>query len=235
MTVSEARELLGLRPGAGDEALARAYRTAVKAAHPDRDGGDVERLREVIEAHKLLSSIAAPPPLNFTLMRHPAEARPHALRRLNLQIGVIEALFGGEHAIQAEPGRQLNVRLPAGLRSGDTLRLTGADGGADLLVKIAVAGEPGLAVKGSDVCVDVEISADALHDGSCLEVDTPRGRQVFLAPRATEEGGMVMVRFKGQGLPPRGRHPAGDMIVNLILRESRSRALLRRFSHRWAA
>ncbi len=234
MSLGEARELLGVRPGADVAALAHAYRAAVKAAHPDRDGGDVERLRQVIEAHKLLSSVV-PPPLVFTLVRRPAEARPNALRRLSVQISVTEALFGGEHPIQTGPGRRLNVHLPAGLRSGDTLKLTGADGGADLMLKIAVSAEPGLTVRGSDVCLEVEISAATLHAGACLEVDTPRGRQVVLMPRAAEEGGMVMVRFKGQGLPPRGNHPAGDLVVGLILHESRGRALLRRFTTRRAA
>jgi curved DNA-binding protein len=232
MTVSEARELLGLRPGADGQTIARAYRSAVKAAHPDRDGGDVERLRQVIEAHRLLTP-TSPERLTFTLMRRPAETA--APRRLGLQISVEEALFGGERAVETQPDRQLNVRLPAGLKAGDVLRLAGADDGVDVLLQISIAAEPGVAVRGADLWIEVEIDADALQAGGCLEIDTPRGRQVFLAPKAAEDSGVVMVRFKGQGLPARGSHPVGDMVINLAIRESRSRALLRRFSSRWAA
>jgi len=234
MTFGEARELLGLRPGADGPTIAQAYRAAVKAAHPDRDGGDVERLRQVIEAHRLLTSVI-PDKLTFTVMRRPAEPRAAAPRRLGLQISIEEALFGSERALETGPGRQLNVRLPAGLKSGDALRLAGADDGSDLLLQVSVAPEPGLAVRGADLWVEVEIDGEALQDGGCLEVDTPRGRQVFLAPRANEDSGVVMVRFKGQGLPARGSHPVGDMVISLTVRESRGRALLRRFSSRWAA
>lgn len=231
MSVRQARELLGLHPGADEPTVAQAYRAAVKAAHPDRVGGDVERLRRVIEAHELLVAMNASR-LTFTLAHRPAD-RPPQPRRLGLQIAIAEALQGGERTLDLGDGRSLKVRLPPGLRSGDALRLAGADRGADLLLQVAITGEPGLSVRGGDVWVDAELDADDLHDGACLEVDTPRGRRVFLAPRSAEDGGVVMVRFKGQGLPARGSSPAGDLVVNLIARESRG--LLRRFTGRRAA
>jgi curved DNA-binding protein len=234
MTVAEARQLLGLRPGADEEAVASAYRAAVKAAHPDREGGDVERLRRVIEAHKLLA-VAPPDGLTFTLMRQPAEPRPHP-RCIGLQISVDEALFGGRRPIRLGPGRSIVVRLPPGLRSGDVLRLAGADQGVDLLLQIAIAAEPGMVVRGADVCMDVEIDWRVAQAGACVEVETPRGRQVFLTPRASHDSGVVMVRFKGKGLPARGAHPAGDMVISLTVREPhRGPTFLRRFGHRRAA
>jgi curved DNA-binding protein len=231
MTVAQARELLGVHPGADEVAVAQAYRAAVKAAHPDRDGGDAERLRRVIEANQILSSATSR--LTFTLVRRPAEPRQSAQRRLSLQISVEEALFGGERTIQVEGGPRLNVRLPAGLRSGEALRLAGADGGVDVLLQINLATEAGLSVRGSDVLLDAEIDPEALQDGACIELDTPRGRRVFLAPPSAEDGGVVMVRFKGQGLPARGRHAAGDMVIRIASRPSRG--LLRRFTGRRAA
>ena len=54
LRVGEALDLLGLPPAADGEALRRAFNAAVKAAHPDRPGGDHERLRLVIEAYRLL-------------------------------------------------------------------------------------------------------------------------------------------------------------------------------------
>jgi curved DNA-binding protein len=52
----EALDLLGLPPAADGETLRRAFNAAVKAAHPDRPGGDHERLRLVIEAYRLLQT-----------------------------------------------------------------------------------------------------------------------------------------------------------------------------------
>jgi hypothetical protein len=65
--VGEALDLLGLPAAADGETLRRAFNAAVKAAHPDRPGGDHERLRLVIEAYRLLqlrppAANAAPAP-----------------------------------------------------------------------------------------------------------------------------------------------------------------------------
>jgi curved DNA-binding protein len=232
MSAGQARELLGLEPGAGGEAVDQAYRMAVKSSHPDRDGGDAERLRQVIEAHRLLKSMLAAP-VAFSLVRKPAEPKPAAPRRL--EISVLEALYGGACEVELDEGRRLNVQLPPGLRTGDVLRLARADDGDDLLLRIAVGNEAGLTVRGGDLWVETEIDAEAIQDGGCLEVVTPRGRRMFPAPSVTEDSGMVMVRFKGDGLPARGPHGAGDLVIALTVREARSRALLRRFSARWAA
>ncbi len=78
MTAGRARALLGLAPGAEGEAVAAAFRAAVKAAHPDRPGGDAERLRQVIEAHRLLQSLAEAK-LQFAPARRPPR-RPEAGR-----------------------------------------------------------------------------------------------------------------------------------------------------------
>ena len=61
LSAAKARQLLNLAADADAAGLAQAYRSAVKAAHPDRPGGDAERLRQVIEAHRLLKTLADSP------------------------------------------------------------------------------------------------------------------------------------------------------------------------------
>lgn len=246
MTAGRARALLGVGAAADADALTRAYRTAVKAAHPDRAGGDVERLREVIEAHRLLRALAdarlafaparqAPRPASST---PPAPAEPAPVRTLRLQISVAEALFGGERRVDVGGGRWTDVQLPAGLRAGEGLRLAGADpGGGDVLLLVGLAPDAGLSVRGDDVWLELSLPAWQLCEGARLEIDTPRGRRAFVAPPGVETG--APVRLKGEGLPARGRRAAGDLIVRLnrdgVADESASRRLLRRFSARWAA
>lgn len=240
MSIGQARQVLGLAPGAEAADLARAYRVAVKAAHPDREGGDADRLRQVIEAHQLLKTLAEAR-LAFAPAVRPAPVRPArpAPRVLRLSISVAEALFGGERRIEVEPGRQLDVRLPEGLRPGESLRLAGAgkDGG-DVLVRILGAVEPGLTLRGQDVWFDVAAPADKVVEGAPLEVETPRGRRALTAPPGVQSG--TLIRLRGEGLPARGRHPAGDLILRLTLTgvdesERVSQRKLRRFSARWAA
>lgn len=51
----EAYRVLGLSPGADDDAVKAAYRRKVKAVHPDADGGDPEAFRKVTAAYETLS------------------------------------------------------------------------------------------------------------------------------------------------------------------------------------
>ena len=234
MTAGQARELLGLAPGADADALGRAYRTAVKAAHPDLGCDDPERLRQVIEAHRLLKS------LGQTRIVFTPTAPEHSL---SVKITLREAMAGGRRRLKLKGGRALDVRLPKGLRPGDVLKLTKvSQAGGDVLVHIAVQTATGVTIRGHDLWLEVLATADQIRPGARFEVDTPRGRRSLVAPEGAAEGRPI--RLKGQGLPARGPHPAGDLILKLHLdpaapetagREPASKKLLRRFSARWAA
>ena len=231
MTVGQARELLGLAPDADAAALGCAYRAAVKAVHPDLGGGDPERLRQVIEAHRLLKSLGA-----ARVMFAPVPRKaPSGPRTLSARISLGEAMAGGRRRLTLPDGQALQVRLPKGLRGGDMLRLR-PRAGAEVLVRISLMAEPGVTVRGGDLWLEVS-AVGQVRPGARLEVDTPRGRRALTAPEGMAEG--KPIRLKGQGLPARGRHAAGDLILRLktdpAAEEPVSKTLLRRFSARWAA
>lgn len=234
MTAGQARKLLGLPPGAGADQVSRAFRAAVKEAHPDR-GGDPDRLRRIIEAHRVLKALAEAK-LAFAPAPASASETPRA-RTMPLRITVAEAMLGGRRRVDLG-GRELDVTLPEGLRAGDAVRLAKAEAdGRDVLLRIAIASEGGFSVHGHDVWLEAAVGEDRLGEGARVEVDTPRGRRAVTAPEILVDG--AKVRLKGEGLPPRGRHPAGDLILKLRLEASEeepaSRRLLRRFAARWAA
>lgn len=52
---TEALETLGLGPDADEGAIKAAYREKVKEVHPDTDGGDEERFKEVNRAYERLT------------------------------------------------------------------------------------------------------------------------------------------------------------------------------------
>ncbi len=56
MSEREARDVLGVDPGSGDDAVRRAYRRRVKETHPDTDDGDEEAFKRVAEAYERLAS-----------------------------------------------------------------------------------------------------------------------------------------------------------------------------------
>jgi curved DNA-binding protein len=218
MDTRRARAVLGVRGGLDEAALRAAFRTAVKAAHPDRPGGDAARLREVVEAYGLLKAAPAvePPPL-------PAPAAPVD----TLEISPALAAAGGRAFARLADGRRLAVDLPAGLRPGDKVRA------GEALLTVTVKGGDGLILRGDDLWLSAEIPHGA---GGRLPVATPAGpREIWIGRRDIARG---LVRLAGQGLPARGPHAAGDLIVTLKAPppppESGARSRLRAFQANWA-
>jgi curved DNA-binding protein len=224
ITLSRAREVLGVGPSAAPGEVRRAFRQAAKLAHPDRPGGGGEQFREVVAAyHRLLYPTAAeraiaPPP--------PRPASPAVLA-----ISPMVALQGGRAPHRLADGRTIRLRLPAGLRSGDTVRAAGAS------LTVAITRDSAVIVRGDDLWVSAGVDPRTLADGGRIALETPIGRRIVWVTRKAGERGLV--RVVGQGLPARGSHPQGHLFVRLAaLRgdaDSAARVLLRRFTAAWAA
>lgn len=228
MTLSEARALLRVGPSPNEEQLRRAFREAVKSAHPDRPGGAPERFRRVVAAYGLLQEAApeilAPSPAPIFRPGRIVPAR-------RLAITPLIAWAGGSTERVTGDGRTLRIRLPPGLRAGDVIR---AD---EEKLEIEVTAEPGMQVRGHDLWLTVEAPARTLQDGGSLAVNTPFGRRVLWVTK--KAGERRLLRAPDLGLPARGRHPQGHLFVRLTPKtgtlDSAARALLRRFAADWAA
>ena len=102
--------------------------------------------------------------------------------------------------------KTLAVQVPAGVDSGDRIRLAGEgeagrNGGpaGDLYVDIAVNRHPIFAREGRNLSCDVPISfADAVL-GSAVEVPTLGGHVVLRVPPETQSGRVFRLRGKGVG------------------------------------
>ena len=220
MSAREALGVLGLA-AADPRQLRRAYLAAVKAAHPDKPGGDAERLRKVIEAYEVLQSQPAPvtQPKRRPASRH-------------LEITPAEAVMGGMVSAPLEGGGNVSVRLPAGLRVGDLVAVSGAT------LTVSIAAVDGAAVVGDHLCVTLKVDRATLAGGGEIVAQTPRGPlRLDVSPQDAARG---LVRVAGAGLPERSSHPCGDLLIKLEaaptqMFESRARLLLRRFTAAWAA
>jgi curved DNA-binding protein CbpA len=99
--------LLGAPAGADEAAVRKSFLQAVKAARPDQ-GGDPERYREIIAAWRRLNARPADDDLDVTV---------------ELEISEAEARDGGARLVPLPTGRTVKVTLPAGLRTGRSVRL----------------------------------------------------------------------------------------------------------------
>lgn len=221
----EAYALLGLTGPVEGAALTAAFRIAIKAARPEAEGGSDIRFRKTIAAWRLIQRQTAP-----LALAAPA-ARPAATPVL--AISPLDALNGG--AVEVRRGaRTLRVQLPAGLRTGEHLRLKGAGGdGADLYLPVLVRGAEGLSAVGDDLYMTCPVPPRLLEDGGRLEIETHAGpRSAWLVAGHQP----LRLRLRGLGLPARGARPQGHLFVTLEPSEdapSAAEDLLVRFTRVW--
>lgn len=232
LSIEDARRLLGLNGPAGSQALAVAFRAAVKAARPDHPGGDAERFRRTIAAYRLLQAQvrALPAPQNHAAAPAPVQAAPFAAGPPPLVVLTpMQALTGGSVMIEAW-GRRLLIHVPPGVRTADRIRLKGCPA----LLRILIRPADGLSVLGADMFMDWPIAPRMMRDGGRIEIDTHAGPQsAWLVPDMMEP---VRLCLRGLGLPARGRRKAGDLFVRLIASDdlpSAAEDMLLRFTRVW--
>ena len=223
-SAEEAWALLGLTGPADAEALRAAFRSAVKAARPDAPGGDDERFRRIIAAWRL---VRQPAPLALAAPASPAPTSPV------ITISPLDAVRGGAAEVRLK-GRRLRVQVPAGLRSGEHLRLKAAgEAGADLYLPVLIRGEDGLGVIGDDLHMTWPVPPRLLEDGGRLEIETHAGtRSAWLVAGHQP----LRLRLRDLGLPARRGRPQGHLFVTLKPAEdapSAAEDLLLRFSRVW--
>jgi curved DNA-binding protein len=224
-SLARARALLGLTSEDGPDALRSAFHRAVKAAHPDRPGGDAARLREVVEAYRRLKALPGPS------VQGQDPTRPERICPDGpvLEISPLLAFLGGQ--VTADIGDRLGVtvNLPPGLRAGDRLPVNGD------LVEIRVARDPDLTLRGDDLWRSQALPGDSPRGGR-IRVATPGGalKDFWVGRRVLAQG---LLKVDGEGLPARGDRPAGDLFVTLQPPEpadSPLRCRLRAFEAAWA-
>ncbi len=115
--------------------------------------------------------------------------------------------------------RQLEVKIPKGIRDGQHLRLAGQGGAGlgsgatgDLYLEIDIAPHPHFRVDGRDVYVDVPIAPWEAALGAGVTVITPDGSVQLTVPPGSAGGRKL--RLKGRGIPCT---PAGDLYVLLSI------------------
>ncbi len=225
-TLNEAFAVLGLHGPADQAAVTRAFRLAVKSARPDLPGGDADRFRRIIAAYRLIQSRGVRPALAAPTMR------PEALPVVGLT--PMQAMQGGETTVHLG-ARTFRVRAPAGMRTGEHLRLkSAADDGADLYLPVLIRRGDGLSVLGDDLYMDWPVPLRLLCDGGRIEIDTHVGlRAAWVTPGLHTP---IQLRLRGLGLPARGARPLGHLFVALKPSEdapSAAEDLLARFTRVW--
>ena len=162
----------------------------------------------------------------------PLFGRPSARRRRSVagadvesevEITLAEAYKGTERTVEMRlpdgTTRRLSVKIPAGVRDGQRIRLAGqgAPGGrggpaGDLFLRVRVRPHPVFERNGEDLSLVLPV---ALHEallGAEVTVPTLKGRVSLRIPPETQNGRTI--RLAGQGMP-RGTGGHGDLYVTV--------------------
>jgi molecular chaperone DnaJ len=112
--------------------------------------------------------------------------------------------------------RQLDVKLPAGVRTGQRVRVSGEGAGAsgargDLYLAVTVSPHPLFERKGDDIKLELPITVAEAALGATVEVPTLRGKVSMKIPPATSSGRTF--RVPGYGMPRMKGGGAGDQLV----------------------
>jgi DnaJ-class molecular chaperone len=132
-----------------------------------------------------------------------------------MTVSLEEAVKGAEKRVRLPTGKELNVKIPAGVSSGQQIRLKGQGETApghppgDLLITVTIAPHPFFKVDGSDLRIELPITLYEAVLGGKVRVPTLGGAVELSIPKNTSSGRTF--RLKGKGLPKSGG--AGDLYV----------------------
>jgi DnaJ-class molecular chaperone len=139
-----------------------------------------------------------------------------------LSVNFLDAVNGATSRLSLPDGGTLDVRIPPGITSGQTLRLRGkgAPGrngapAGDALIEIQVQPHAFFRRDGADIHVDLPITITEAMLGAKINVPTPRGQVAVTIPPRSETG--ARLRLRGRGVAAHGDTPAGDTILILKL------------------
>jgi DnaJ-class molecular chaperone len=113
--------------------------------------------------------------------------------------------------------RQVDVKIPAGLRTGQKVRVAGEGaGGGDLYLAVTVAPHQEFERRGDDIQLAVPITAPEAALGVALEIPTLRGKVSMKIPPATSSGRTF--RLPGYGMPrPKGGGHGNQLVTVRIV------------------
>lgn len=166
-------------------------------------------------------------------------ARPHGFSargpdaRYTMTVDFLEAANGAQKRLTLPERGGLDVKIPAGLRDGQIMRLKGqgfpgiGEGGpGDALIEVHVAPHPLFKRVGNDVILELPVTLKEAILGTRVDVPTVAGTVSLMVPPHSGRGRRL--RLKGRGIA------GGDQYVELkLILPSQAEPALAKFMESW--
>jgi DnaJ-class molecular chaperone len=128
-----------------------------------------------------------------------------------------EAATGGTRRVVLQNGEQIDVKIPVGVKDGQTIRVKGRGGAGrggapngDILLTVAVAAHPWMTRDGNDIRMDLPVTLKEAALGGKVPVPTLTGTVSLSVPAHSNTG--TVLRLKGKGIGG-----TGDLYVRLVV------------------
>lgn len=151
-------------------------------------------------------------------------ARRGADRSYTLTVSFEDSVLGTTSRVTLPEAGTVEVRIPAGIEDGQTLRLggKGAPGmgenapAGDALITISVTPSTLYTRDGRDLRASVPVDLETAILGGKIVIPTPKGQVTMKVPPHSDTG--TVLRLGGRGVAEHGQHKAGNLYVTLQVR-----------------
>ncbi|MEA3491035.1 MAG: DnaJ C-terminal domain-containing protein [Campylobacterota bacterium] len=125
------------------------------------------------------------------------------------------SVLGGKHQVTTN-GNSFDIKIPAGIKSGETMRVRGkgqTQGGqvGDLMIKVDISPSTEYERKGDNLYKTIDVPLKTAWFGGKIQVDTPEKEVSLKVPQNTKNG--QKFRLKGKGVPDRKTALKGDLYL----------------------
>ena len=133
-----------------------------------------------------------------------------------LTITLSDAAHGVTQRLHLPTGKDVDVKIPAGITSGQQIRLrgqgmAGPGGSGDVLITVSIAPHPLFTLDGADVKLDLPITLYEAALGAKVRAPTLGGHVELTIPPWTSSGRTF--RLRGKGFPAKSGH--GDLLATV--------------------
>jgi DnaJ-class molecular chaperone len=133
-----------------------------------------------------------------------------------LTVSLSDAAHGVTQRLRLPSGKDVEVKIPAGIGNGQQIRLRGqgmaGQGGAgDLLITVSIAPHPMFTLDGADIRLDLPVTLYEAVLGAKVRVPTLDKPVELTIPAGTNSGRTF--RFKGKGFP--AKQGRGDLLATV--------------------
>ena len=242
-------DVLGVNKNASQEDIKKAYRNLSKKYHPDRNGGDETKFKEINEAYDTLGDenkrkqYDNPNPFGgfhgfgenrngFTWSWNVNNARPMPQNiEVFIEISMTEAYYGCNRNVRVG-SKNFNVDIPKGVTTGKVIvyagqggkgydPLTGQEKCGDLYVKVNVRPTDKMYLN-TDGTLEMMVAIDWIDAilGCDMELDVFDKTVNVRVPKYTQNGGYVL--SAGKGFPRYKSNDYTNLKVNFIVKMPRT-------------